>query len=91
VDAVASTARTIVEQVVANQDTAVTAARQKIVGTSLIQEIARLPMEVGDARQLITGQPFEFMWRESFLETIAGGTSEVMAGMVARRALGLGV
>jgi alkylation response protein AidB-like acyl-CoA dehydrogenase len=90
VDAVAATARTIVEQTIANQDTAVTAARQKIVGTSLIQEIARLPMEVGDARQLVVGQPFEFMWRESFLETIAGGTSEVMAGMVARRALGLG-
>jgi alkylation response protein AidB-like acyl-CoA dehydrogenase len=91
VDAVASTAQTIVAQMIANEDTAVTAARQKIVGTWLIQEIARLPMEVGDARQLVTGQPFEFMWRESLLETIAGGTSQVMAGMVARRALGLGV
>jgi alkylation response protein AidB-like acyl-CoA dehydrogenase len=91
VDAVASTAQTIVGQTAANADTAVTAARQKIVGSWLIQEIARLPMEVGDARQLVVGQPFEFMWRESFLETIAGGTAEVMAGMVARRALGLGV
>ena len=90
VDAVAATAQTIVGQTAANQDTAVTAARQKIVGGWLIQEIARLPMEVGDARQLVVGQPFEFMWRESFLETIVGGTAEVMAGMVARRALGLG-
>jgi hypothetical protein len=31
-----------------------------------------------------------FLWRESILETIAGGTVEVMASMLARQGLGLG-
>jgi len=89
-DAIAATARSILGRIMLDQDTSLIAARQKIVGTWLIQQIARLPLEVGDARQLVVGEPFEFMWRECVLETIAGGTSEIMAGLVARRALGLG-
>ena len=90
VDAVAATADAIVACTIANQDAGLLAARQKIVGTWLVQAISRLPFDVGDTRQLVIGEPFEFMWRESILESIAGGTSQVMAGMVARRALGLG-
>jgi alkylation response protein AidB-like acyl-CoA dehydrogenase len=89
IDAVSATARKIVEGVSAGADTSVLAAGQKIVGTSLMQEIARFPLAWGDTRQLIGDAPFEFMWRECVLETIAGGTSEVMAGIIARHALGL--
>ncbi len=32
-----------------------------------------------------------FLWRQSIMETIAGGTSEVMLSILAREALGLGV
>ena len=90
VDAVAATAEAIVECTIANEDAGLLAARQKIVGIWLVQEISRLPLDLGDTRQLVIGEPFEFMWRECILESIAGGTSEVMAGMVARRALDLG-
>ena len=90
VDAVAATADAIVACTIAKQDAGLLAARQKIVGTWLVQEISRLPLDLGDTRQLVIGEPFEFMWRECILESIAGGTSQVMAGMVARRALDLG-
>jgi alkylation response protein AidB-like acyl-CoA dehydrogenase len=89
-DAVTATAARIVDDVSAGRDTTVAAARQKVVGTALMQQIARLPLEYGDLSQVVEGQPFEFLWRECVLESIAGGTSEVMADIVARRALSLG-
>jgi alkylation response protein AidB-like acyl-CoA dehydrogenase len=89
VDAIGVTGEEIVRLLVEGKDTSVIAACQKIVGTSLMQKIARYPYSWGDSSQLIEGEPFEFMWRETFLETIAGGTSQVMAGIVARAGLGL--
>jgi 3-oxocholest-4-en-26-oyl-CoA dehydrogenase alpha subunit len=89
-DVISTTAGLIVDDVAAGRDTAVMAARQKVVGTALMQEIGRLPLEVGDARQLVEGEPFEFMWRESILETVGGGTTEIMLSILSRRALGLG-
>jgi alkylation response protein AidB-like acyl-CoA dehydrogenase len=89
-DVVTQTARVIVDAVAAERDTSVLAARQKVVGGALMQEIARLPLDFGDTRQLFTDQPFEFMWRECVLETIGGGTTEIMRSIIARRALRLG-
>jgi alkylation response protein AidB-like acyl-CoA dehydrogenase len=89
-DVVTATARTIVAAVEAGRDTTVLAARQKVVGTALMQEIGRLPLELGDVRQLCVGEAFEFAWRECILETIGGGTTEIMLSVVARRALHLG-
>jgi hypothetical protein len=37
----------------------------------------------------VRGEPAEFLWRQSLWETIGGGTSEVMRGVVARQGLGL--
>lgn len=88
-DVVTKTAELIVREVDAGRDTTVSAARQKIVGTALMQAIARYPLEWGDESQLDSAEDFEFMWRECVMETIAGGTSEIMHGIVARRALGL--
>jgi alkylation response protein AidB-like acyl-CoA dehydrogenase len=90
VEAITATADEIVRLVIDGQDTLVISACQKLVGTDLMQQIARFPSSVGDQAQVIVGNPFEFMWRESILETIAGGTSEVMSSIVARRGLGLG-
>jgi alkylation response protein AidB-like acyl-CoA dehydrogenase len=90
VEVVTETARRIVADVDAGRDTAVVAARQKVVGTALMQEIARIPLEAGDARQLCVGEPFEFAWRECILETVGGGTTEIMRSIIARRALRLG-
>jgi alkylation response protein AidB-like acyl-CoA dehydrogenase len=89
-DVVTVTARRILDAVEAGEDSSLMAARQKVVGNALMQEIARLPLEFGDARQLCDGEPFEFAWRECILETIGGGTTEIMLSNIARRALGLG-
>ena len=42
------------------------------------------------AEALVTGGRVELLWRQSLWETIGGGTSEVMRGVVARQGLGLG-
>ena len=47
-------------------------------------------LELGGAEALAADAPVEFLWRQSLWETIGGGTSEVMRGVVARQALGLG-
>ncbi len=36
------------------------------------------------------GARVELLWRQSLWETIGGGTTEVMRGVVARQGLGLG-
>lgn len=88
-DVITATARVIVDDVEAGRDTTVIAARQKVVGTALMQQIGRLPLELGDVRQLCAGEPFEFAWRECILETVGGGTTEIMRDIIARRALQL--
>ncbi|MGW1059938.1 acyl-CoA dehydrogenase family protein [Micromonospora rubida] len=70
-------------------DGAAQAARAKLLGSRTLQRIARLPFDVGDAGAARTGTP-SFLWHETFMETIAGGTSEIMLGVLAREALGLG-
>jgi alkylation response protein AidB-like acyl-CoA dehydrogenase len=88
-DVVAATAAVIVRNVDLDIDTTVISARQKIVGISLMQAMARFPLEWGDQSQLCAGADFEFAWRECVMESIAGGTTEMMHGILARRALGL--
>ena len=46
--------------------------------------------DLGGPEALTTGSRLELLWRQSLWETIGGGTSEVMRGVVARQALGLG-
>ena len=48
------------------------------------------PASTCAGRALDQGTPMEFLWRQSISETIGGGTSEVMRGLIARVALGLG-
>ena len=69
----------------------VLAAAAKVVGTSLLQRIARTPIELGYDEQAIEGTLFEFLWRECVVETIGAGTTEMMLDIVSRRGLKLGV
>jgi alkylation response protein AidB-like acyl-CoA dehydrogenase len=72
------------------RDTTVLAAANKLYFTELCQEIARVPVEFNVPEALISGTMVEFLWRQSILETLGGGTSEIMRGIVARRGLRIG-
>ena len=67
----------------------VEAAGNKLAGSEACQHIARAAVELGGAEALVRGTTTEFLWRQSISETIGGGTSEVMRGVVARLGLGL--
>ena len=74
----------------AGRDTTVAAAANMVVHTELSQEIARQAFEWGGTRVLVEGSRIQELWRQSLWETIGGGTSEVMRGVIARQGLGLG-
>jgi alkylation response protein AidB-like acyl-CoA dehydrogenase len=68
----------------------VEAAANKVVHTVVCQEIARAAVDLGGPEALVSGARPGLLWCQSLWETIGGGTSEVMRGVVARRGLGLG-
>jgi alkylation response protein AidB-like acyl-CoA dehydrogenase len=65
------------------------AAANKVVHTVACQNVARAALELGGPEALVHGARAELLWRQSLWETIGGGTSEVMRGVVAKQALGL--
>jgi alkylation response protein AidB-like acyl-CoA dehydrogenase len=69
---------------------AVEAAASKVFQTEVCQAVARLALEFGGAAALADDARPGTLWRQSLWETIGGGTSEIMRGVVARQALGLG-
>lgn len=68
---------------------AVEAAANKVAHTETAQALAAAALELGGAEALVEGHAWERLWRQSLWETIGGGTSEIMRGVVARQALGL--
>ncbi len=66
------------------------AAANKVFHTELCQKLAAAAFEIGGAEALPDAARANLLWRQSLWETIGGGTSEVMRGVVARQALGLG-
>ncbi len=64
-------------------------ATNKVVHTVVCQRIARAALDFGGPEALVEGSRVELLWRQSMWETIGGGTSEVMRGVVARHGLGL--
>jgi len=80
----------LVHNVATGHESELGAASAKLLGTLLIQRIARMPTELGYDDALITGGIFEFLWREVVHETLSGGSVEVMRTLIARRALELG-
>jgi alkylation response protein AidB-like acyl-CoA dehydrogenase len=67
----------------------VEAAANKVVHTVVCQNIARAALQLGGPEALVVGERVELLWRQSMWETIGGGTSEVMRGVVAKQELGL--
>lgn len=66
------------------------AAANKVAHTDAAQAIARAALELFGAEGFVAGAPPEFLWRQSLWESIGGGTSEIMRGVVAKSRLGLG-
>ena len=65
------------------------AAANKVAQTISCQNIARAVTEFGGPESLVKGTLSELIWRQSMWETIGGGTSEIMRGVIARNSLGL--
>jgi hypothetical protein len=68
----------------------VEAAANKVFQTEVCQRIARTALEFGGPEALADDARVNTLWRQSLWETIGGGTSEVMRGVVAKQGLGLG-
>jgi 3-oxocholest-4-en-26-oyl-CoA dehydrogenase alpha subunit len=79
----------LVHHVETHRESELEAAEAKLLGTMLLQRIARLPSELGYDAAIVQGGIFEFLWREVIHETLSGGSVEVMRGLIARRALHL--
>lgn len=77
------------EAVADGRDATVEAAANKLAGSEACQEVARLAGDLGAPDSVVRGSRIEYLWRQSICETIGGGTSEVMLGLVARAGLGL--
>lgn len=67
----------------------VSAACTKLLGSTLAQEIAAAAFDLCGAEALDAAGVSELLWRQARMETIAGGSSEMLLGIVARSALGL--
>ena len=79
----------VVELAAQGRDTVVAAAANKVFHTERCQDIARAAFEWGGPDSLVHGARVQLLWLQSMWETIGGGTSEVMRGVVARQGLGL--
>ena len=87
---VEASALRVVDAMLRGASGAVEAAANKVIHTVVCQEIARAALDFGGPDALVAGERVELLWRQSLWETIGGGTSEVMRGVVARQGLGLG-
>jgi alkylation response protein AidB-like acyl-CoA dehydrogenase len=80
----------VLEAAVKGRISTLEAAANKVAHTEACQRIARAALEIGGPEALVRGTTLEFLYRQSTWETIGGGTSEMMRGVVAKQGLGLG-
>jgi 3-oxocholest-4-en-26-oyl-CoA dehydrogenase alpha subunit len=80
----------VLEAMVKGRNATVDAAMNKVIHTTTCQAIARMVLDSGGPEALVSGNRPELLWRQSFTETIGGGTSEIMRSVVSRQLLGLG-
>ncbi len=80
----------VLDAMLRGQPGVVEAAASKVVSSEVCQEIARAALDFGGPEALVCGGRMELLYRQSMWETIGGGTSEIMRGIVAKQALGLG-
>ncbi|WP_420639519.1 acyl-CoA dehydrogenase family protein [Candidatus Poriferisocius sp.] len=79
----------LLEAVQDGRDAAVEAAANKLAGSEAAQAVARVAGDLGAPESVMVGSEIEFLWRQSISETIGGGTSEIMRGVIASQGLGL--
>jgi len=79
-----------VSELAAGGTAVASAARAKLLGAELCQAIPRIAVELLGRAVTVGDTDLGFLWRESILETIAGGTVEIMLSLLAREDLGLG-
>jgi len=79
-----------VSELVAGGTAVASAARAKLLGAELCQAIPRVGLDLLGAAETVGDTDLAFLWRESILETIAGGTVEIMLSLLAREELSLG-
>jgi alkylation response protein AidB-like acyl-CoA dehydrogenase len=65
------------------------AAANKVLHSVVSQNIARAAFELAGPEALDDASALNTLWRQSLWETIGGGTSEIMRGVVAKQGLGL--
>jgi alkylation response protein AidB-like acyl-CoA dehydrogenase len=80
----------VVDAIQKGRSGAAEAAASKVAATVVCQRIGRAVLDLGGPEALVRAGGVEFLWRQSMWETIGGGTSEIMRGMVARQTLRLG-
>ncbi len=83
-------ALSLLKVAIAGGDATLEAASNKVTHTRVLQSIARTAIAFGGAEGLLEESGTELLWRQSMTETIGGGTTQIMQGIVARQALGLG-
>ena len=71
-------------------DAAIEAAANKVTHTRVLQSIARTAIAIGGPEGLLAESGIELLWRQSMTESIGGGTTQIMQGIIARQELGLG-
>jgi 3-oxocholest-4-en-26-oyl-CoA dehydrogenase alpha subunit len=86
---VESSAVATVSELMGGQAGAESAARTRLLGAELAQTVPRLAMELLGATSCTDEQSFSFLWKQSFMETIAGGSTEMMLNILARQSLHL--
>jgi alkylation response protein AidB-like acyl-CoA dehydrogenase len=79
-----------VSELLAGGSAVIRAARAKFLGSELCQAIPRVGLELLGVDAVVDDDDIGFLWRQSILETIAGGTVEIMLSLLAREELGLG-
>lgn len=79
----------VVDAMERGQSGAVEAAANKVAHTEACQRIARAAFDLGGEAALADPE-LCLLWGVAMYETIGGGTSEIMRGIVAKEALGLG-
>jgi alkylation response protein AidB-like acyl-CoA dehydrogenase len=83
-------ALSLLQVAVAGGDAAVVAAANKVTHTRVLQSIARTAIAIGGPEGLLEEAGIELLWRQTMTESIGGGTTQIMQGIIARQALGLG-
>ncbi|HEX4504571.1 MAG TPA: acyl-CoA dehydrogenase family protein [Alphaproteobacteria bacterium] len=71
-------------------DAAIEAAANKVTHTRVLQSIARTAIAIGGPEGLLADSGIELLWRQTMTESIGGGTTQIMQGIIARQELGLG-